>query len=300
MLVMKEKKANNVSGWTEPPSKPHISMSSGLRPKRYFRWKESMERMIAALLLIPGLPMIALFWTLVRLCSHGPGIYRQERVGKNAQPFIMYKLRTMRIDAEQGRGAVWSTANDPRVTRLGRILRKLHLDELPQLFNVVKGEMSLIGPRPERPEIVVNLAKQIPGYLDRLVVLPGVTGLAQINLPPDTTLDDVRRKLVLDKEYIEEAGLWFDLRILMSTLVRMLGLPGFFAMHLFHLHRGLPSIAHLVPAGPVEADSSDLVSTSQDIPHSHDLAATDQGHSKHQHKQRTSTKRHRETPLKPR
>ena len=114
-------------------------------------------------------------------------------------------------------------------------LRKLHLDELPQLINVVKKEMSLIGPRPERPEIVAVLAEEIPDYTDRLVVLPGVTGLAQINLPPDSTLDDVRRKLVLDMKYIKQAGPWLDARILMSTFARLLGLPGERAMTLFGL-----------------------------------------------------------------
>ena len=145
----------------------------------------------------------------------------------------MYKIRTMRLDAEAETGPVWAKANDPRITRLGRFLRKLHLDELPQLINVVKKEMSLIGPRPERPEIAAVLAEDIPGYTDRLVVLPGVTGLAQINLPPDSTLDDVRRKLVLDMKYIKQAGPWLDARILMSTFARMVGVPGEWAMTTF-------------------------------------------------------------------
>jgi hypothetical protein len=118
---------------------------------------------------------------------------------------------------------------------LGHFLRKLHLDELPQLINVVKKEMSLIGPRPERPEIASVLAEDIPGYTDRLIVLPGVTGLAQINLPPDATLDDVQRKIRLDMKYIKLAGPWLDARILMSTLARMLGVPGELAMRLFGL-----------------------------------------------------------------
>jgi len=112
------------------------------------------------------------------------------------------------------------------MTRLGYWLRHLHLDELPQLFNVVRGEMSLVGPRPERPEFVAVLADQIPGYLNRIAVQPGITGLAQINLPPDTDLDSVRRKLVLDCEYIRTAGLLLDFRILACTLLRVIGLRG--------------------------------------------------------------------------
>ena len=129
---------------------------------------------------------------LVRLTSRGPGIYKQARVGKDGRKFMMYKIRTMRQDAEAASGPMWTQAHDPRVTFLGRVLRKLHLDELPQLFNVLKGEMSLVGPRPERPEFVRVLAEAIPGYRNRLAVRPGVTGLAQVNLPPDTDIASVR------------------------------------------------------------------------------------------------------------
>lgn len=224
------------------PPKGYIYVASDLRPKKYFRWTEVAGRMLAAILLLPGLPLIGFLVLLVRLHSRGPGIYRQTRMGKNARVFTMYKIRTMRSDAENGSGPVWAKPNDPRVTRLGRALRKVHLDELPQLFNVVRGEMALIGPRPERPEIVAVLAKEILGYTDRLVVLPGVTGLAQINLPPDTTLDDVRRKLALDMEYIRTAGPRLDVRILLSTLFRLLGVPGNVAMRLFKLRRPAPRV----------------------------------------------------------
>ena len=166
------------------------------------------------MLLGPALPLIGLLVLIVRLNSRGPGIFRQVRVGKRGRTFTMYKLRSMRIDAEAKTGPAWSpTGGDPRVTRLGYWLRRLHLDELPQLFNVVRGEMSLVGPRPERPEFVEVLAEQIPGYLNRLMVQPGITGLAQINLPPDTDLDSVRRKLILDCEYIRSASSWLDFRI---------------------------------------------------------------------------------------
>jgi lipopolysaccharide/colanic/teichoic acid biosynthesis glycosyltransferase len=149
----------------------------------------------------------------------------------------MYKLRSMRTDAERGTGAVWARQGDSRITPLGYWLRKLHLDELPQLFNVIRGEMSLIGPRPERPEFVTLLSEEIPGYAARLLVRPGVTGLAQINLPADRDLNDVRRKIVLDHEYIETGSLLLDARILCCTLLRMLGLRGERAMRLMGLER---------------------------------------------------------------
>jgi lipopolysaccharide/colanic/teichoic acid biosynthesis glycosyltransferase len=203
----------------------------------YFLWKGIVDRALAALLLLPGLPIIGLLAALVRITSPGPGIFRQVRVGKDGRIFTMYKIRTMRDNAEAKTGPAWTQQADPRVTRLGRVLRKLHLDEFPQLFNVLKGEMSLIGPRPERPEFVHVLAEQIPDYLNRLAVLPGITGLAQINLPPDTDLDSVRRKLVLDLDYIAKAGLLLDLRMLLCTMLRLMGIPGAHVTWLFRLQR---------------------------------------------------------------
>jgi lipopolysaccharide/colanic/teichoic acid biosynthesis glycosyltransferase len=224
------------------PPAGHLRLESKVRPTPYFRWKEVVERVLAAILLVPGLPLMGLLVALVRLHSRGPGIYRQAQMGKNAKVFTMYKIRTMRNDAEEQSGPVWAKTNDPRMTRLGLLLRKLHLDDLPQLINVVRGEMALIGPRPERPEIVSILAVEIRGYTDRLVVLPGVTGVAQINLPPDTTLDDVRRKLVLDLEYITQAGPWLDIRIFLSTFMRLLGVPRFWAARLVGLWRFAPCV----------------------------------------------------------
>lgn len=217
---------------------PDFSGGIQLVPPRYFAFKGLLDRMAAALLLIPGLPMIAVLVVLVRLTSRGPGIFRQSRVGQGGRVYMMYKIRTMRQDAEATTGPVWTQVHhDPRITFLGRILRKLHLDELPQLFNVLKGEMSLIGPRPERPEFVKVLAREIPGYLDRLAVPPGITGLAQINLPPDTDLDSVRRKLILDVEYIQTAGVGLDFRMFLSTFARLFGLPGYKVMRLLGLRR---------------------------------------------------------------
>jgi hypothetical protein len=150
---------------------------------------------------------------------------------------MMYKIRTMRYDAEMSTGPVWTQHRDPRVTPVGRLLRKLHLDELPQLFNVIKGEMAIVGPRPERPEFVCVLAEAVPGYRNRLAVLPGITGLAQINLPPDTDLVSVQRKLVLDCEYIERGGPWLDTRLMLCTFLRLFKLPEGWLHSLFALSR---------------------------------------------------------------
>ena len=212
--------------------------AQSVRPSPYFRWKGGLDRALAAILLVPGLPLIGLLALLVRLTSRGPGIYRQTRVGRHGRRFTLYKLRSMSQDAEAATGAVWCQSNDPRVTCLGRLLRRFHLDELPQLFNVLKGEMSLVGPRPERPEFVRVLAEQIPGYRQRLAVRPGVTGLAQLNLPPDSDLASVCRKLALDIEYVQRAGLWLDVRLLLCTLARMFKIP---AVRILGLCRTAPA-----------------------------------------------------------
>jgi lipopolysaccharide/colanic/teichoic acid biosynthesis glycosyltransferase len=206
-------------------------------PGRYFSWKIWIERIAAIGLLIPGISIMAILVILVKTTSPGPAIFRQLRVGRNGRVFWMYKIRTMRLDAEADSGPVWACHADPRATRVGRILRKFHLDEFPQLWNVVRGEMGLIGPRPERPEFTQKLAELIPQYLDRLRVPPGITGLAQINLPPDSDLDSVKRKLALDLEYIATAGPWLDFRMFLCTAVRLLGLPGDIAMRMFGVAR---------------------------------------------------------------
>ncbi len=214
--------------------------ADALRPSAYCRRKVILDRALAALLLLPGLPIIGFLMLLVRLTSRGPGIFRQARLGLHGRRFLMYKIRTMRLDAEAASGPVWTTqARDPRVTRVGSVLRHVHLDELPQLINILKGEMSLVGPRPERPEFVHVLTEAIPGYWSRLGVPPGVTGLAQLNLPPDSDLTSVRRKLVLDREYIEHAGLLLDLRILACTFLRMIRVPERWLMAIFRLGRAV-------------------------------------------------------------
>ncbi len=191
--------------------------------QRYLAATVAANRVLAALLLIPALPMMAILWVLVRLTSPGPALFKQRRVGVGGKVFNLYKIRSMRIDAEAKTGAVWAQSNDPRVTPIGKLLRTLHLDELPQLFNVIAGDMVLIGPRPERPEFTQQLALALPDYLDRLTVRPGITGLAQINLPADTDLESVRRKLDVDLQYIAEANLALDLRIVLATCLRPVG-----------------------------------------------------------------------------
>jgi lipopolysaccharide/colanic/teichoic acid biosynthesis glycosyltransferase len=175
--------------------------------------------------LILATPFILLAAALIKLTSRGPAFYTQLRVGKNGRIFTIYKLRTMHHEAEAGIGPVWAAPDDCRVSRVGKLLRATHLDELPQLINVLKGDMSLVGPRPERPEIVYHLQARIGNYLRRLAVRPGITGLAQIHLPPDRNLDGVRKKLLCDLHYIERLGLWLDLRILLCTGLLFLGVP---------------------------------------------------------------------------
>lgn len=234
----------------------------------YHRWKRFIDRPLAVVMLISFGPVIGLLWLLVKWTSPGPGFYRQERVGRNGKSFHMIKLRSMRQDAEAASGAVWSPVHDPRVTRLGQALRKYHLDELPQLFNVLKGEMSLVGPRPERPQFVEVLSSKIDGYRNRLAVLPGITGLAQLNLPPDTDLNSVARKLVLDLEYVEGAGPWLEARLLICTGMRLLKIP---SMGLLGLRRNvtLPVTLHNGSAGISTADTVPVAALADQRVHLH-------------------------------
>jgi lipopolysaccharide/colanic/teichoic acid biosynthesis glycosyltransferase len=211
----------------------------GVACSPYFPRKRIVARILATILLVPGLPVMAVLLILVRLTSRGPSIYRQLRVGLHGKTFWMYKIRTMRRDAEVSTGPVWSQDGDRRVIPIGRWLRRHHLDELPQLINVIRGEMDLVGPRPERPEFVHWLARELPGYLDRLAVPPGITGSAQINLPPDSDLDSVRRKLVLDLDYIQHATFLWDLRMIACSLLRIVGIPGDWAVRVAHVSKDI-------------------------------------------------------------
>ena len=226
-----------------------------------------IERVMGLLLLVLVSPLIVALVVVIRLTSPGPGIYCQRRVGLRGRIFTMYKLRSMRSDAENRSGPVWaSVVRDARVTPLGYWLRRLHLDELPQLYNVARGEMALVGPRPERPEFVQILAEQIPEYLDRLEVKPGITGLAQINLPPDSDLQSVRRKLVLDQEYIRCAGPLFDARIVLCTALRVFGLRGGRAVSLM----GLSRTVELPPVCDASTQSAPPVAASAPAQPEHD------------------------------
>jgi len=186
--------------------------------------KWAMDMTVALFLFLLTLPLVLFAMALVKLTSRGPAIYSQTRLGKNGRPFTIYKLRTMTQDAERN-GACWSLPGDSRVTPIGRWLRKTHLDELPQLWNVLKGDMSLVGPRPERPEFVPQLEQAIPHYGVRLQVRPGVTGLAQVQLLPDSDLGSVQLKLAYDIYYVHHAGLWLDLRVCWATFFHMLSVP---------------------------------------------------------------------------
>ncbi|WP_253156387.1 sugar transferase [Stieleria tagensis] len=207
-------------------SKTRSVMAARSRNAAYFAVKHFCERVFAAALLVLSAPVIMLLIAVVRLTSKGPGVYRQERVGLNRKTFNVLKLRTMYQDAEADGQAKWSQKGDPRVTPVGRFLRRSHLDELPQLWNVVAGDMSLTGPRPERPAICEKLERYIGGYYNRNSVKPGITGLAQINLEPDCTLDDVRRKQLLDMHYVRNAGPWLDCRMILATMMRVVGIRG--------------------------------------------------------------------------
>jgi lipopolysaccharide/colanic/teichoic acid biosynthesis glycosyltransferase len=198
--------------------------------------RRSVNFIIALTALIILLPVMLLIALLVRLTSQGPVMYTQTRVGfdrrTNAraslnhrrernlggQPFTIYKFRTMRVDAEHQSGAVWAQQGDPRVTPIGRLLRQYRLDELPQLINVLRGEMNIVGPRPERPTIFAELREHIAEYPLRQRAKPGITGLAQINHHYDRSLDDVRTKVHYDLEYIRRQSVAEDFRIMLKTV----------------------------------------------------------------------------------
>jgi lipopolysaccharide/colanic/teichoic acid biosynthesis glycosyltransferase len=198
----------------------HSAPTAKIRPEAawYVPLKTAGEFLAAFALGLLSLPVVCLAAVLVKLTSAGPAFYSQARLGRNGVPFMVFKLRSMRHDAETQTGPVWSTANDPRITPLGQILRATHIDEFPQLWNVLRGEMSLVGPRPERPEIVGKLEHAIPHYRQRLNVRPGITGLAQLHLPPDSSLKSVQQKLLYDLYYVQHLNPWLDLRILLLTL----------------------------------------------------------------------------------
>jgi sugar transferase (PEP-CTERM system associated) len=176
-------------------------------------------------LLLFTLPLQVVTAGLIRLDSPGPVFYRQERIGLHGKRFLILKYRSMYADAEQG-GPRWAATRDPRVTRVGRVIRKLRIDELPQILNVLRGDMSLIGPRPERPFFVERLTQAIPYYAERHLVRPGITGWAQVNYPYGASVDDARRKLSFDLFYVKNHSIFVDLQILLKTVRIILGSEG--------------------------------------------------------------------------
>jgi lipopolysaccharide/colanic/teichoic acid biosynthesis glycosyltransferase len=197
----------------------------GSRPGWYGRIKIGIDFALASTILAASAPTLLVIAALVKLTSRGPVFYKQTRLGRNGRLYYIYKIRSMVRDSERLTGPCWSTPRDPRVTPIGRFLRSTHLDELPQLWNVLRGDMSLVGPRPERPEFLDELEKAYPRYRERLAVRPGLTGLAQVQLPPDSDLTSVRRKLVCDLYYVEHVGPTLDLQILLTTPLYLLGIP---------------------------------------------------------------------------
>jgi lipopolysaccharide/colanic/teichoic acid biosynthesis glycosyltransferase len=222
--------------WTSDRSQvlPGQESASSRQPSKLVR--QILNTLIAAVALILLSPLLLLLALLVRLSSPGPVLYTQTRIGLDrrlpvdvtqnqrrerdlgGRPFTIYKFRTMRVDAEHQSGAVWAQQSDPRVTPIGRLLRQYRLDELPQLLNVIRGEMNIVGPRPERPTIFAELREHIAEYPLRQRAKPGITGLAQINHHYDRSLDDVRTKVHYDLEYIRRQSVGEDFRIMLKTV----------------------------------------------------------------------------------
>jgi len=190
--------------------------------KRFLEFKYALDFLVASVGLVLLSPLFLIVAILLKIDSPGTVFFRQRRLGKDSRQFGMWKFRTMREDAELGTGPVWASEEDPRVTRLGRFLRKSHIDELPQLINIFKGEMSLIGPRPERPEFIEEINSHIPHFNERLKVKPGITGLAQVRYRYGASIKDAARKLEYDLLYIKRMCWLLDFRILFWTMGKAL------------------------------------------------------------------------------
>ncbi len=197
------------------------SVLFGLARRQFKLFKELMDLIGGAIAMIVFLPVMLVCAVMIKLSDPaGPVLYRQVRVGYEGRLFTIYKLRSMYVDAESRGGAQWAGEDDPRVIPLCRWMRKSHVDELPQLFNILKGEMSLVGPRPERPELFEDLTSYLPRYEERLTVKPGLTGLAQIYNGYDTDMESVRRKLEYDLQYIENMNLGLEVKLLFATVAK--------------------------------------------------------------------------------
>lgn len=198
---------------------PLIDIMPELMPE----WEKKLKRIsdiaISLIILIITLPLNIFVSILIKIDSRGPVFFKQDRIGMNNKVFKIYKFRSMFEDAEKHTGPVWSKKDDPRVTNIGKIIRQLRIDEIPQFYNVLKGEMSLVGPRPERPFFVEMLSEQLPYYKRRLKVRPGITGWAQVKHKYDESIEDVKVKLRYDLFYIENMSLRMDLKILARTIL---------------------------------------------------------------------------------
>ncbi len=196
-----------------------LIFSDGFLSRMLFRrLKRAVDLVLSAVLLVLAAPVMAVVAVAIRFESRGPALFRQERMGRSGQPFVLLKFRSMCVDAERATGPVWAAENDPRITRVGRLIRKTRLDELPQLWNVLRGEMSFIGPRPERPPFVKSLQEVVPYYAQRLAVRPGITGWAQVRYPYGSSVEDALEKLQYDLYYIKNMSLFLDMLILLSTV----------------------------------------------------------------------------------
>jgi len=201
---------------------PLIDIMPELMPEWEKKLKRISDVIISLIILIITIPLNILVSIFIKLDSKGPVLFKQDRIGMNNKIFRIYKFRSMYLDAERHTGPVWSKKDDPRVTRVGRIMRQLRIDEIPQFFNVLKGEMSLVGPRPERPYFVDMLSQQLPYYRRRLKVRPGITGWAQVKHKYDESIEDVKIKLRYDLFYIENMSLRMDIKILARTILVVL------------------------------------------------------------------------------
>jgi lipopolysaccharide/colanic/teichoic acid biosynthesis glycosyltransferase len=227
--------------------------------------KTAADWLAALLILIVAAPVMVLAAAAVALTSKGPVIYSQMRLGKNGKAFRIYKFRTMKHRCEAVTGPVWSVANDPRATSIGGFLRSTHIDELPQLWNVLRGEMSLIGPRPERPEIAAKIERVLPTFRQRLTVRPGLSGLSQVLIPPDENIHTVQNKLAHDLEYIRCFGPMLDLRIAISTALCLAGVRPMIASWLVRDFVCYPAIP-ISPARELEPMTASASSAGDDAP----------------------------------
>lgn len=252
IAALREAFGGAATGWPSPDDGDtrgaRRSQSSNLVGDRASQHPEWMHQTLNVIVAMIGMIILAPFALviafLIKLSSPGPVFYSQTRVGLDRRAFrgdrhqsrreedlggrvfTIYKFRSMRVDAEVPGEAVWASKDDPRVTAIGELLRKTRLDELPQLWNVIRGEMNVVGPRPERPSIFLSLRTQVENYHLRQRVKPGITGWAQINQAYDSCLDDVKSKVALDLEYITNRSVWLDMKIMSRTLPVMIGRKG--------------------------------------------------------------------------